>query len=178
MIERQAVGGRLVEQLDAEIPLREIARLDRFPQVAAVEIGIGAVDLHRLVPQHRLQALLRLPMEFDEGGFARVVDQPEAVHSETLDRAERARDRAIGHDPHDHVPGFGAEADEIPEIVVRGLRLRELAIGLGLGGVDQIGELDRILNEEHRNIVADDVPIALAGVKFDREASDGAREVG
>ena len=44
------------------------------------------------------------------------------------------------------------------------LCLREVAIGLLFGGVNQIRELDGILNEEHRDIVADDVPIALLGV--------------
>jgi hypothetical protein len=42
-------------------------RHDRVPQVAAVEVRVGAVDLDRLVPHDRLQALLRLPVELDEG---------------------------------------------------------------------------------------------------------------
>ena len=50
-IEVETVGKRLVEQLQLQLPLREIAGLDRVPEVAAMEIRIGAVDLHRLVPQ-------------------------------------------------------------------------------------------------------------------------------
>jgi hypothetical protein len=69
-VEVEAVGELLVEELDAEVPLREIAGLDRVPQVAAVEVRIGAVDLDRLVPDHRLHALLRLPVELDEGRLA------------------------------------------------------------------------------------------------------------
>ena len=37
----------------------------------------------------------------------------------------------------------GIMRDEVPERCVRGLRLRDLAVGLGLRGVDEIGELDR-----------------------------------
>ena len=44
-----------VEQLDAELPFREVAGVDRLEQVAAMEVGIGAGDLHRLVPDRRLQ---------------------------------------------------------------------------------------------------------------------------
>ena len=70
-VEVELVGESVVEQLHAELPFREVAGLDRVPQVAAVEVGVGAVDLHRLVPDHRLQAELRLPVELDEGATCR-----------------------------------------------------------------------------------------------------------
>ena len=69
-VEVEAVGELLVEELHAELPFGEVARVDRVPQVAAVEVGIGAVDLDRLVPDHRLHAQLGLPVELDEGGLA------------------------------------------------------------------------------------------------------------
>jgi hypothetical protein len=47
-----------------------------------------------------------------------------------------------------------------------GLGLREAAIRLLLGGVDQVRELDGVLNEQYGNVVADDVPVALLGVEF------------
>jgi hypothetical protein len=43
--------------------------------------------------------------------------------------------------------------------------------------VDQIREFDRILDEEDRDIVADQIPIALARVEFDREAAHVARRI-
>ena len=60
---------------------------------------------------------------------------------------------------------------------MRGRRLGEAAIGLHLRGVDQVGKLDRVLNEEHRNVVADQVPVAVARVEFDRETAHVARRV-
>jgi hypothetical protein len=69
-VEVEAVGGLLVERLDAEFPLREIALGDRLEQVAAMKVRIGAVDLHGFVPYHRDGAQHRAPVEFDEGGFA------------------------------------------------------------------------------------------------------------
>ena len=57
-----------------------------------------------------------------------------------------------------------------------GLRHRE--VRLRLGGVDQIGELHRVLDEEHRDVVADQVPVALVGVELHREAADVAGGVG
>ena len=56
--------------------------------------------------------------------------------------------------------------------------LRDLAIGLGLGGVDQVGELDAVTDEEHRDVVADQIEHALVGVELHREATDVAHGVG
>ena len=78
----------------------------------------------------------------------------------------------------DHVHAFRRQRDEIPEIIVRGLRLRKAAVGLLLGRMDQVGKLDRVLNEEHRDVVADDVPVALLGVELHRETADVAGQIG
>ena len=61
---------------------------------------------------------------------------------------------------------------------MRGLRLREPAVRFLLGRVDEVGELDRVLDEEHRDVVADQVPVALLGVELHREAAHVARQVG
>ena len=66
-VEVEVVGELLVEELHAQLPFGEVAGLDRIPQIAAMEVGIGAVDLDRLVPDHRLKTQLRLPMKLDEG---------------------------------------------------------------------------------------------------------------
>ena len=61
---------------------------------------------------------------------------------------------------------------------MRRLGLRKAAIGLGLGRVDQVGKLDGVLDEEDRDVVADDVPVALFGIKLDGKAAHVARQVG
>jgi hypothetical protein len=71
----------------------------------------------------------------------------------------------------------GHERHEVPEVVVRGLGLRERAVGLLLRRVDEVGELDRVLDEEDRDVVADEVPVALTGVELRREPADVARQV-
>ena len=52
------------------------------------------------------------------------------------------------------------------------------AVRLRLDGVDQVGELDRVLDEEDRDVVADEVPVALLGVELHGEAADVAGQVG
>ena len=176
-VELELVGELLVEQLQSELPLRERAGLDGIPQVAAVEVGIGAVDLHRFVPEHRLQAELRLPVKLDEGGAVFLIEQAEGVDAEAFHEAEGSRDGPIRHDPHDHVHALRRESDEIPEGVVRRLRLRKRAVGFRLHRVDDVGKLDRVLDEEHRDVVADEIPVALPGVELDGEPAHVARQI-
>ena len=49
--------------------------------------------------------------------------------------------------------------------------------GCLLHGVDEVGELDRVLDEEHRDVVADEIPVALLRVELHGEAADVAGEV-
>jgi hypothetical protein len=100
------------------------------------------------------------------------------MNAKTFHEAQGARYGPIRHGPHDHVHAFRRQADEVPEIVMGGLCLRKRPVGLLLGGMDQVGELDGILNEEHRNIVADKIPVAFLRVELDREATHVTRKVG
>jgi hypothetical protein len=43
--------------------------------------------------------------------------------------------------------------------------------------MDEIGKLDRILDEEDGNVVADEIEITLVGVEFDRKAANVAWQV-
>ena len=49
--------------------------------------------------------------------------------------------------------------------------------GAGFHGVHEIRKLDRILDEEHRNVVADEIPIAALRVELHGEAANVAREI-
>src|SRR5262249_8566460 len=49
--------------------------------------------------------------------------------------------------------------------------------GLRLGGVNKIGKLHRILDEEDWNVVADDVPVALLRIELDRKAANVPRQI-
>src|SRR4030095_14029371 len=159
------VGKRLVEQLQAELPFREVAGLYRVPQIAPVEIGIRAIDFQRLVPHHGLHTELRLPVEFDEGRLALSIDQAKGVDAKPFHEAERARDRPVGHYPQRHMRALRVQRDEVPEIVMRSLRLWKPAVGFFLGGVDYVGKFDRVLDEEYRDVVTHEVPVALLGIE-------------
>ena len=62
----KGIGKILIEQLHTQIPGREISPVNRIPQVAAVPIRVSTIAFDRLVPDHRLQAHLWFPVEFDK----------------------------------------------------------------------------------------------------------------
>jgi len=39
--------------------------------------------------------------------------------------------------------------------------LRKAAVGFHFYGMDEVGEFDGILDEEHRDVVADQIPVAF-----------------
>src|SRR4029077_18350226 len=100
------------------------------------------------------------------------------LDAESLHRPEGPGDTAVAHVPEDVVGGFGVKGYEVPERVVSGLRLRDLAVGLRLGGVNDVWELDAVLNEEHGHVVSHEVEGALVGVELDGEPAGVADRVG
>ena len=121
------------DHLHAQLPLGEVALLDGFPQVAAMEVRVLAGDLLRLVPGQAVHAQLGLPVELDEVRYRpcaltkRKVWTPKPSIMRKLRGMARSR-----HRPHQHVRGLGHQRGEIPEGVVRAGRLRHLVVRLGL----------------------------------------------
>ena len=51
------------------------------------------------------------------------------------------------------------------------------AVGFHFDGMNQVGKLDRILNKEDRDIIADEIEIAFLGIEFDGKTADIARQI-
>jgi hypothetical protein len=84
---------------------------------------------------------------------------------------------------------FGVPRAHQQRHLMRGLRLLRPEVPLhvvvapvgvraALLGVDEVREVRRVADEEHRRVVADEVVVALLGVELQREAARVARGVG
>jgi hypothetical protein len=112
-------------------------------------------------------------VELDEARLSFGIHQPVGVHAEALHHAIAARDGAIGHRPHQHVRDLGHQRGESP----RRCRAPTAACGMakcgsGLAAWHQVGKLHRVLDEEDRDVVADEIPVAFVGIELHREATD------
>jgi hypothetical protein len=69
-------------------------------------------------------------------------------------------------------PDCVSECSCSPSGQVESPYLRDLIIRLGLASVDNIRELDRVLNEKHRDVVSNNIPVTLLGVELDRKSAN------
>lgn len=60
---------------------------------------------------------------------------------------------------------------------MRRLRLGNLIVRLRLPGVNEIRELQRVLDEKYRYVVADNIPVTLFSVELDRKAANISHSV-
>ena len=52
-----------------------------------------------------------------------------------------------------------------------------LVVRLGFNGMDNVGELDGVLNEEHGYVVTDDVPVPFVRVELNRKPTNVANSI-
>jgi hypothetical protein len=74
----------LVDNLDAKLPLRAVARLDGIPEILAVEVGVLARNDLRLLPDKTGLALARLPVPLDKLRRAVLLYETVGVDAEAI----------------------------------------------------------------------------------------------
>ena len=119
-------------------------------------------------------ALLRAEMEFDPKAFVLCVDKAESVRTKTMHMAIAGGDAAIRHDDGDLVQRLGQQGPKIP--VVFGAA--QIGARVAFDGMVQIRKLQRIAQEEHRRVIARQIPIALFGIELDGKTANIALGVG
>ena len=124
-VEAEFVLVLLLDDLETELPFGEVAPLDRLPEVAAVEVRVFAGDLLGLFPHERANALPGFQWNFTKRDLPCALTSRKVWTPKPSIIAKAARDGAIAHHPHQHVGALGRQRDEVPEGVVRRLRLRE-----------------------------------------------------
>ena len=113
-------------------------------------------------------------MELDPEALVVGVDEAESVAAEAVHVAVGRRDAPVAHDDGDLVQRFGQRGPEVPVV----LGAAQVGARIALDRVVEVGELERIAQEEHRRVVADQVPVAFLGVEFHGETADIALGIG
>ena len=102
------------------------------------------------------------------------VDQAVSVATEAVHVTVAVRNAAIRKQNGDLVQRFGRMRPEIPHH----LRTFQVALRQTLLGVNEVRKLQRIADEEHWRVVANDVPVAFLGVELQGETTRIALGVG
>ena len=136
---------------------REIAGLDRIEKVSAVTFAVLRDERFGFGIGEIGDPLLGAKMEFDPDAPVRRVDHREGVAAEEVHMAEALRDAAVRHHDRDLVQRLGQRCPEIPVTV----GTAQPGARIAFDRVVEIGKAQRVPGEEHRRVVADDIPVAL-----------------
>ncbi len=128
---------------------------------------ILGLDLARLGGGQVADALLRDPVELAQMRHALGIDELVGVDAGAFHFAIVGRDAPGRLQVRHHVQRLGVHAHEIEE-PPRFLPVRHR---VRLERMDHVGELDGVPDEEHLEVVADEVPIAVHRLELDREAA-------
>ena len=153
--------------LHLQRPAGEIAPLDRVEQVALVGVTVLAGHLIALVLGEELDALIGLEVVFHPEDLAGGVDPAVGVAGVTVHVPPGARDPAVTHQPGDLVCRLRRQRPEVPLHIV----VAQVVGGPALLRPDEMLELHRVADEEHRSVVADHVEIAVRCVELGGETA-------
>ena len=167
----EGVVGRLAcvrfrHDLDAEAPPGIVLLLDGVVQVALMALAVRTDDARNLLVGHALDSLHGLEVKLDPEAFILVVDQTERVGAVAVHVPIRPRHSPVGHQNCDLVQAFGRLGPEVPH----GDRVAQIGAGVTLLRVDEIRKLVGVAHEEHRGVVAHQVPVSFFGVDLQRES--------
>jgi hypothetical protein len=110
-----------------------------------------------LLPKQTSLSLKSLEMELDQPRRTIGGDKAEGMDTEPVHMPVRTRYAVSCHCPEQSVHGARLLAEEIPGGIVCGSRLRNLTVRAWLHGVDKVGELNGVLDEEDGNIISNNI---------------------
>ena len=147
--------------------LGTVAAFDGVVQVALVAFPVGADDARDLLVAQTLDALHGLEVELDPETIVPVVDEAERVGAVSVHVTVAPGHPAVGHQNRDLVQALRRPGPEVPH---RG-GVAQVGPGVPLLGVDEVRKLVGVAHEEHRGVVADQIPVALLGVDLEGESA-------
>nr|GEU28579.1 hypothetical protein [Tanacetum cinerariifolium] len=171
---RHLGGVGLGHDLHGQLPAREIAVFDGVEQVALRAFAVAAHELGGFGVAQIGDALLAHEVELDPEPLVFRADEAEGMAAEAVHVAVALGYAAVAHDDGDLVQRFGQQSPEVPVVFGR----TQVGFRIAFDHVVEVGELERIAEEEHGRVVAHDVPVALLGIELDGEAADVAFGIG
>lgn len=161
------LGLGLWHHLHIDLPAREVALLDGVEQIRLAGLSVLTDGGGRLFIGVEAVALLGLEVELDPEALVGIVDEAEGVAAVAVHLAQALGDAAIAEQYGDLMQGFRMAGPEVPG----GGGAAQVGARIPLLGVDKVGEFQRVANEEHRGVVAHQIPVALLGVELEGEAA-------
>ena len=154
----------LWDDLDAELPFCSLALLQVTKQIPSRVVMVLQQPLCLLAGQV-FDTREGSEVQLDPNCLSTFVDPAESVRAEAVHVSEPIRSASITHQNGHLVRGLRRQPEEVPHRA----RVLQVSPGVSLLSVDEVGEFQRVPNEEDRRVVAGHVPVALFRVELERE---------
>jgi len=154
-------------KLNLQSPGSGLSRGNVLKQISGGVITISGSELSGFRGSEVLDTRVSHEVELDPESFALVVDPLESVRAKTVHVSVTIRGTSVGEEDGDLMGRFGDEGKEVPE----GVGVLAVGLGVSLLGVDEVGELGGISDEEDGSVVTNQIPVTFFGVEFDSKTS-------
>lgn len=153
--------------LDGNIPTWVVAGLNGLVQVLLVSIWRVS---SRVLLGDETSSLLGLEVKLAVNPVTGLVDKLEGVSHVTVHLSPVLWDTTVTHEDHNLVDRLRVLGEVVPE---HGgvIGTAQVGGGVTLLGVNEVGELGRISQEEDRGVVGNDIPVTLVSPELDREST-------
>ena len=141
-VEGKRFGDSGIHELHAEFIAERIAGSDARMEIANGDVGIepalAAVDhVPRFLPEE---------MVFHEPAPAFLIDPDEGIYAKAVHSGIVFYDAPVAVKPHELVQAFRGQGEKVPDVPV----IFNIGARIGLLGMDEVGELDRVADEKDR----------------------------
>ena len=151
-----------------------VALGDVVEEVSGGVVTVLAFDSVGLGTSEVLDAGVSLEVPLDVEGLAGLANPLVGVGAVAVHVSVAVGGASVGHEDGELVDRLGSQGEEVPEHV----GALEVGLGVTLLGVDEVGELRGVSDEEDWGVVAGHVPVAFLGVELAGETSGISLGVG
>ena len=144
-----------------------VALGDVVEEVSGGVVTVFALNSVSLGASEVLDAGVGLEVPLDVEGLAGLVNPLEGVGAVAVHVSVAVRGTTVGHEDGKLVDGLRSQGKEVPEHV----GALEVGLGVTFLGVDEVGELGGVSDEEDGGVVAGHVPVTFLGVELAGETS-------
>jgi hypothetical protein len=155
------------DNLNVPGPRGEVALGNILEQILGGIVLVGTSGLSSLLRGHVLDTLVSFKMILHIEDLTLFVDPSVGVGTVSIHVSVSIRSTAVREEDSNLVKGVGGVGPEVPSHV----GILEAGLRVSLLGVNEVGELDGVLDEENWSVVSNHIVVALFSIELNGEST-------
>lgn len=163
-----------IHHLNEETPLRIVPGSDGVIEILSSMAVVGSTDLDSFLIEEAFNPTRRFPVELHIVSFSGSVDKHVSVDTKAIHVPVVLWDTEIIKEEREHVETLRVVREEVQYPPV----LLNVGFGIRFQGVDHVGELHAVADEEDGEVVANEIEVAFSGVELDGKTTRISESLG